>query len=145
MDQLHGAEVLSGIDLKAGFHNIPMNTASIPLTAFVTQDGVYEQLRMTFGMCEAQAHFQKAVTLTIATTGDEKVTVYLDDILLFGTDVADVWSRTLAVIGALVKAGFMVNIRKCHFLCKKVSIVGNKLEWGFYSPVEKPLSKLFGT
>jgi hypothetical protein len=49
--------LFSSLDIKAGFHNIPVHPDSVKLTAFVTQDGTYEMKRMSFGFRGAPAHF----------------------------------------------------------------------------------------
>ena len=50
--------------------------------------------------------------------------MYIDDILVYGNDIADVWYRTKEILSALVNKGFMINLRKCKFLTKRAKIVG---------------------
>ena len=47
----------SAIDLKAGYHNIPIDVASRRYTGFVTQDGAFQWARMPFGPSSAPGHF----------------------------------------------------------------------------------------
>ena len=55
--QVAGASCFSSIDLKAGFHNIPIDLDSQRFTGIVTQDGAYQYLRLYFGLTNAPAHF----------------------------------------------------------------------------------------
>ena len=48
---------MSAIDIKGAFNNVPVAPESRPYCAIVTQDGVYEYLKMTFGFSTAPAHF----------------------------------------------------------------------------------------
>ena len=70
VDALEGGKVFTSLDLKAGYHNIPMHPDDIPYTTFVMQDGAYQYLRMTFGFKAAPAHFQKVVWVTCRREGE---------------------------------------------------------------------------
>ena len=61
IDQLKNKGKYTSLDLKSGFHQIPMHSDSIEKTAFVTPDGQWEFLRMPFGLVNAPAVFQKTM------------------------------------------------------------------------------------
>lgn len=42
--------------------------------------------------------------------------IYLDDIVIYGNDPKKVWEETKVALERLIKAGFMVNIKKSKFL-----------------------------
>jgi len=48
------------LDMASGFHQIPIHPDSIEYTAFVTPDGQYEFLTMSFGLKNAPSVFQRA-------------------------------------------------------------------------------------
>ena len=52
---------------------------------------------------------------------DGRILVYIDDIVLWGMLIEreEVWQRTLALIGAVAAAGFMINIRKSKLMTKR--------------------------
>lgn len=68
--------------------------------------------------------------------------VYLDDIVLYGHSVEDVWANTIEVIRQLTTAGFMLNINKCTFLTKEIDVVGYQVSKGLYYSKQKTISKL---
>ena len=60
----------------------------------------------------------------IVDCGDVSVVVYLDDIVVYGTDPIRVWEETKVVLEHLACAGFMINTAKLHFLVSHMKMLG---------------------
>ena len=89
LDQLGRARYSSTLDLASGFWQIQMEPRAQEKAAFVTPHGLFEFRVMPFGLTNAPAVFQRLMQQVLAglnpEDGNEFVTAYIDDILVFSS------------------------------------------------------------
>ena len=69
------------LDLRAGYHNIPLDKPSIPKTPFNSPFGKFEYVKVPFGLAQAPAYFQELMCGILKNFNF--TIVYLDDIIIF--------------------------------------------------------------
>ena len=88
LEMLATAKFISKIDLTKGFHQIPINPADCPKTAFCTPWGKFEYCFMPFGLRNGPAVFQRLLDNLLHRDKDISQ-VYIDDIAVFSTSWED--------------------------------------------------------
>ena len=79
--KLNRATYFTTLDLRAGYHHIPLDKPSIPKTAFDSPFGKSEYVKIPFCLAQALAYFQKLMTGILKDF--PFAIAYLDDIIIF--------------------------------------------------------------
>ena len=82
-DQVGGSRIYSTMDLKARYWQLPVAEADIPKTTFRCHRGLFEFVRMPFGLANSPAVFQRVIDKLLSGLVGKCVLVYLDDIVVY--------------------------------------------------------------
>ena len=85
--QLNSAKHFSTLDLRAGYHHMPLDEESIPKTTFTSPFGKFEYVKVPFGLAQAPAYFQELMTGILKDFNSTMA--YLDDIIIFSQTVKE--------------------------------------------------------
>ena len=89
LQRLDGAQIFSKIDMRDGYHQIPMVYRDRVKTSFTCRYGTYQFTVMPFGLSTAPATFQRMMNTIFFDLLDRGVLVYLDDVLIYSKSVEE--------------------------------------------------------
>ena len=134
LDQLGHSNYFTTLDLANGFHQIPMKPEDAPKTAFSTPTGIYEFLRMPFGLRNAPACFQRLMNIVLTGLQGLQCFVYLDDIVLYARTINEHTSKLNSVFQRLRENKLLLQPDKCEFMRLEVAYLGHIISSKGVSP-----------
>ena len=89
LDMLAGKRWFSTLDLASGYWQVSLSPEARCKTAFATHSGLFQFRVMSFGLCNAPATFERLMDRVLQGLRWSHCSVYLDDIISFGTTFGD--------------------------------------------------------
>ena len=126
LSTLGNAKLFTKLDLSSAYNQIPLHKESKPLLNISTPKGIYEYQRLVYGVSSGPGFFQREMEKILQ--GLEGVIVFLDDILISGTDIKQLYNRTDVVLNRLRDCGLTLSKSKCSFFNDKVKFLGYSLD-----------------
>ncbi|MCP4488961.1 MAG: DDE-type integrase/transposase/recombinase, partial [Gammaproteobacteria bacterium] len=123
IDQLVNVKYLSTLDLSAGFWQIPVAEESIEKTAFVVHGGLFEFLRLPFGLCNSPSTFQRH--MSEVTRGLPEVLCYIDDLIVFSKTWEEHLQNLRTSFDRLRQYDLKLKPKKCTFAASEVLYLGH--------------------
>ena len=119
---LNGATVFSKLDLRAGYHQVPLSPESRHITTFATHKGLWRYTQLNFGTNSASGIFQK--TKQDQLQGIPGTLNISDDVIVYGKTQAE-HDRALDVVcQKFSKASLTLNRKKCESNKSSVTFFG---------------------
>ena len=142
LDAAADAKYYSTFDLTSGFHQISIQEQDIEKTAFCTKYGLFEYLTMPMGLTNSPAVFQRLMEIVLRGLQWHTCLIYLDDVLVFGSNFDEHMNRVREVLSRIRDAGLKLKPEKCQLLQTTVSFLGFKLSAAGILPNSDNLSKV---
>ena len=116
MESMVGARFFSTLDLKSGFWQVKMAKDSQQYTTFtVGIMGVYEFLRMPYGLCNAPATFQRLMQNCLRELNLTYALIYLDDVIVFSRTEEEHLHCLRVVFGQFLEHGLKLKMLQMPF------------------------------
>ncbi|GFS98011.1 retrovirus-related Pol polyprotein from transposon 297 [Trichonephila clavipes] len=116
--------IMTTLDLKSGYFQLVISLKDIEKTAFITRNGTFAFLRMSFSLSGAALNFQKARDIILKPVIGCFVIVYMDDVIITSPSFNEHIDHLNQVFALLRDAGLTLNKEKCHFAHDKLKYLG---------------------
>ena len=123
--KLNGTRYFTTLDLRAGYHHIPLDKPSIPKTAFNSSFRKYGYVKVPFGLAQALAYFQELMTGILKDFNF--AIAYLDDIIIFSKTPQEHLSHIRQIFEKIQSAKLSMKMSKCNFFSKEIQYLGHIL------------------
>ena len=121
----NNSKIFTVLDLRAGFHQIPLDPETAHKTTFVTHSGSYSFKRLTYGLRNAPIAFQAVMAQVLQGINFKYALVYVDDILIHSTTFEEHLVHLQNVFNRLNEANLKLQPKKCQFAAEKVEYLGH--------------------
>ncbi|MBW0549827.1 hypothetical protein O181_089542 [Austropuccinia psidii MF-1] len=124
--QLSKAKFITSMDALKGFHQNVLTPKPNKFLEIITHCGIYEYLRMPFGIKNAPSHYQRMMNTIFPTELSEGwLIIYIDDIII----CSDSWSlhleRLARVLHKAEEVNMKISLKKCNFGFEELKALGH--------------------
>ena len=143
MESLVGTQYFSTVDLKSGFWQIKMAEESRQYTAFMVGSlGIYEFLRMPYGLCNTPATFQRLMQNCLGELNLQYALIYLDDVIVYSRTPKEHLKWLQAVLDRFALNGLKLQPSKCHFFKESLTYLGHEISATGMLPGQEGIQKI---
>ncbi|MBW0550462.1 hypothetical protein O181_090177 [Austropuccinia psidii MF-1] len=126
LTRISQAEYISTMDSLKCLHQNVVTPRARKYWRIIVHCGVYEYLRMPFGINNSPSHFQRMMDKFFSEELSEGwLIIYIDDIIVCSKTLEEHIYRLSRVLNKIQSVNMKISLKKCHFRCKELKALGN--------------------
>ncbi|MBW0544675.1 hypothetical protein O181_084390 [Austropuccinia psidii MF-1] len=126
LTQISQAVYISTMDALKGFHQNVVTPRERKYFRIIVHFGLYEYLRMPFGIKNAPSHFQRMMNKIFPEELSEGwLIICIDDIIVCSKTWEKHIYRSSRVLGKIQSVNMKISLQKCHFGFKELKALGH--------------------
>ena len=141
--KLAGGKKFTKLDMSHAYQQLLLDEESSKYVTINTHRGLFTYSRLPYGVSSAPAIFQRTVESLLRDIPG--VAVYMDDIILTGTNDVEHLETLDLVLTKLEESGLRLKQAKCTLLAEEVVYLGHKFDAQGIHPVKDKVQALLET
>ncbi|MBW0505549.1 hypothetical protein O181_045264 [Austropuccinia psidii MF-1] len=126
LTQLSQAKFIAAIDALKGFHPNVLTDNFKKLLRIIFHCGIYEYLRMPFGIKNTPSHYQRMInTIFPEDLSEGWLSIYIDNIIVGSQSWESHLTRLERVLHKIVQVNMKTFLKKCHFAYSELKALGH--------------------
>jgi hypothetical protein len=119
LEQLANHSFFCFLDGYSGYYQISIHLDDQSKTTFICPYETYAYRRMSFGLCNAPASFQRCMMSIFSDMIEEIMKVFMDDFSVYGKTFGDCLEDLDKVLQRCKEKHLVFNWEKCHFIVRE--------------------------
>lgn len=115
------------LDGYLGYNQIVVAPEDHEKTTFTCPYGTFAYRRMSFGLCNAHATFQRCMMVIFFDMVEKIIEVFMDDFSVFGSSFESCLSNSEMVLRRCEETNLVFNWEKCHFMAQEGIVLGHRI------------------
>ncbi|MBW0558033.1 hypothetical protein O181_097748 [Austropuccinia psidii MF-1] len=137
LTQLSPDRFITAMDALKSFHQNVATDNAKRLLRIIVHCGIFEYLRMQFGIKNAPSHYQRMMNIIFPEELSEGWLInYIDDIIVCSETWENKITRLERVLQKIVQVNMKISLKKCHFAYSELEALGHVVS-GFSLCIDK--------
>ncbi|MBW0508241.1 hypothetical protein O181_047956 [Austropuccinia psidii MF-1] len=126
LTQFSKTKYITSMDELKGFHQNDLTPKAKKLLRIITHCGIYEYLRIPFGIKNAPSHYQRMMNYIFPTELSEGwLIIYINDIIICSDSFSWHLERLSRVLEKAAGVNMKISLKKCNFDFEELKALGH--------------------
>ena len=127
LDRLVGHPHFYFLDGYSGYNQIVIAPEDQEKTTFTCPYGTFAFRRMSFGLCNAPATFQRCMISMFSDLAEKVMEIFIDDFTVYGSSFEQCLKNLGIVLHRFQDKNLALNWKKCHFMVTESIGLGHRI------------------